>query len=102
MKLKKGDNVIVRTGKDKAKKGKIEKVFAKQNMALVPGLNLFKRHRKGNNVNGQQSEIVTLTKPIKASNLALVCPNCNKVTRVGYKTEKGEKKRICLKCKKII
>lgn len=101
MKLKKGDNVLVTTGKDKGKKGKIEKVFSKDNKALVLGLNLFKRHKKGNTT-GQNSEIITITKPIKVSNLALVCPNCKKQTRVGFSILKNEKKRICLKCGKGI
>jgi large subunit ribosomal protein L24 len=101
MKIKKGDNVIVTIGKDKAKKGKVEKIFSKEKKALVLGLNLFKRHKKGNTA-GQRSEIITLTKPINISNLALVCPNCNKQTRIGYLVEKESKKRICLKCKKVI
>ena len=101
MKLKKGDSVLVTLGKDRGKKGKIEKVFSKDNRALVLGLNLFKRHKKGNTA-GQNSEIITITKPIKISNLAIVCPKCNKQSRIGYLMEKGSKKRICMKCKKEI
>jgi len=101
MKIKKGDEIIVTIGKDRGKKGKIEKVFSKTNKVLVPGLNLFKRHRKGNSA-GQQSEIITLTKPVKITNVALLCPNCHKQTRVRYVEEKGKKNRTCSKCKKVI
>jgi large subunit ribosomal protein L24 len=90
MKLKKQDEIIVVKGKDKGKRGKIEKVFSKLDMVLVPGLNLYKRHYKSR-TQDKPSEIIEITKPFKVSNVALVCPHCHKETRVGYKMENKEK-----------
>lgn len=101
MKLKKNDEVIVVTGKDKGKRGKIEKVFSKLDMVLVPGVNLYKRHYKSRTQN-KPSEIIEITKPFRVSNVALVCPNCHKETRIGYKLDNKEKIRICRKCNKKI
>lgn len=101
MKLKKGDTVLVTKGKDKGKQGNIEKVYPKENKVLILDVNQYKRHVK-KNVTGQSSEIVTITKPLPATNVALVCPKCKKQTRVGYKVEKGIKVRICRKCAKEI
>lgn len=109
MKIKKGDTVLVTAGKDKGKKETVEKVLALQGKVLVIGVNQYKKHIKKNPVTGQGSEIVTITKPLPVSSVALICPKCKKQTRVGYKMEKatanGKKElkvRICRKCKKEI
>lgn len=101
MKLKKGDQVIVVKGKDKGKTEKIEKVFSKEEKVLLLGVNTYKRHVKGN-FTGQQSEIKTIVKPLPVANVQLICPKCNKPTRVGYEITKNKKERICRKCKKTI
>ena len=101
MKFKKGDNVKVIKGKDKDKTGKIDKVFPKLGKVLVSNINLYKRHLKARS-QGQPSEIVTVTKPLPEENVILVCPKCNKTTRIGYKIEKQVKSRICKKCKSEI
>lgn len=93
MKIRKGDLVLVTTGKDKGKTGKVEKVFIKNNKVAVEGINEFKRHLKARS-QGQTSEIKTITKPIAISNVALIDPKTKKPTRVGYKIEKGIKSRI--------
>lgn len=97
MKLIKGDEVKITIGKDSGKTGKIEKVFSKENKVVVPGINQFKRHVKSR-MPGQKSEIITITKPIDASNIMLICPKCKKPTRIGYKMLKAGKTRICKKC----
>ncbi len=97
MKLLKGDEVKILLGKDAGKTGKIEKVFEKEMRVLVPGVNQYKRHVKAR-AQGQQSEIVTITKPLPISQVALVCPKCKKQTRVGYLLKDGKKVRICRKC----
>lgn len=97
MKLKKGDTVIVTTGKDKGKKGKIERVFPKEGTVLVGGVNIVKRHRKKRDEK-RPSGIVQIVKPVDMSKLALLCPKCNQPTRVGYRVAKAEKERICRKC----
>lgn len=108
MKIKKGDNVLVTKGKDKGKQGNIEKVFVRENKVLIPDVNQYKRHVK-KSATGQASEIVTITKPMPVTNVALICPKCKKQTRVGYKFDKavpagrqGIKVRICRKCNKEI
>ena len=97
MKLKKNDEVLVLLGKDKGKMGRVERVFVKEDAVVVPGVSEFKKHIKGR-MQGQKSEIITITKPIKASKIALVCPKCHKPTRIGYKVEKDIKTRFCRKC----
>jgi large subunit ribosomal protein L24 len=98
MKLKKGDLVTVVRGKDNGKTEKIVKVFTKEGKVLVEGINQYKRHVKSR-MPGQNSEIITLTKPLAIASVRLVCPKCKKLTRVGYKFLKDEKVRICKKCK---
>lgn len=96
-KLKKGDEVKVVAGKDKGKVGKIEKVFSKESKVLVSGVNLYKRHLKARSQN-QPSEIVTITKPLPVSNVALICPKCKVITRVGFNIEEEKKARVCKRC----
>jgi large subunit ribosomal protein L24 len=97
MKLKKGDEVKVVKGKDAGKTGKIEKVFTKEAKVLVPDVNQYKRHKKSRMAN-EQSEIITITKPLPVANVALICPSCKKQTRIGYMMEAKEKIRVCRKC----
>ncbi|MBI3980550.1 50S ribosomal protein L24 [Candidatus Microgenomates bacterium] len=101
MKIYKGDEVIVTLGKDKGKKGKVEKILPKSKAVVVNGVNLYKRHvkRQSRETKGQ---IVEITKPLAISKVAVICPSCKKPTRIGYKMEGQEKKRMCKKCKKII
>jgi large subunit ribosomal protein L24 len=101
MKLRKNDEVIVIKGKEKGKKGKIEKIFSKERKVLIPGINQFKRHMKARNQN-QQSEIITITKPLPIENVSFICPKCHKEARIGYKIEKDKKVRVCRKCDKEI
>lgn len=100
MKLKKNDTVTIVRGKDKGKTEKVERVLTHEGKVIVTGVNQFKRHLKARP--GKPSEIATITKGIPVANVALVCPKCKKLTRVGYLIEKGNKIRICRKCKKEI
>ena len=100
MKIKKGDKVKILLGKDKGKEGTVEYVKSSELKVFVGGANLYKRHvRKMGEVEGG---IIDIPKPMNVSNVALVCPNCKKVTRVGYKMDGNTKLRICKKCKKEI
>lgn len=101
MKLKRNDEVIIVKGKDKGKRGKIEKVFTKENKILIPGINLYKKHYKSRMQN-KPSEIIEITKPFPVGNVAIICPNCKKQARIGYKMDNKEKIRICKKCNKKI
>lgn len=109
MRLKKGDQIIVIAGKDKGRKGKIEKILPKQFKVLVPGINIFKKHMKPRGEK-QPGGIIDVVKPLLVSNVALLCPKCGKQTRIGYRVEKGGslpagktgKQRICRKCQAVI
>lgn len=101
MKLIKNDEVIIVKGKDKGKRGKIEDIITKENKVLVPGVNLYKKHYKSR-IQNRPSEIIEITKPLPVGNVALICPNCKKQTRIGYKMDNKEKVRICKKCNKKI
>lgn len=101
MKLKKGDEIIVTAGKDRGKKGKIEKVFPRQNKVLVAGINIYKRHLKPRG-QGKPGGIIDITKPLPLGNVALICPKCGQKTRVGYEIRTKVKVRICKKCKETI
>jgi large subunit ribosomal protein L24 len=97
MKLKKGDSVKVVRGKDNGKTGKIDRVNPKKNKVVVEGINQYKRHMKAK-MPGQKSEIITITKALPISNVSLICPQCKKTTRVGFKIMGKDKTRICKKC----
>lgn len=97
MKLKKGDTIIVMAGRDAARQGKIERVYAKQSTVMVDGVNMYKRHIKKSEQT-PEGGIVELPRAINVSKVALLCPKCKKPTRVGYKIEKQKKIRICRKC----
>ncbi len=96
-KLKKGDEVIITGGKDKGKKGKIEKVILSQNLVFLPGLNVYKKHMKKKDEKNPGG-IVNFSRPLPVASVALICPKCAKPTRVGFKLEGKEKKRVCRKC----
>ena len=101
MKIKKGDTVKVLYGKDSGRQGVVVAVDPKSKGVIVEGMNMYKKHVKGDGRN-KTSEILTISKPLDISKVMLVCPNCNKPTRVGIKREKGKVVRICKKCEKPI
>ena len=92
--LQKGDEIVVITGKDKGKKGKVMRFFPEHERVLVEGINLVKRHMRPN-PRMQQGGILEREQPIAASNVMLVDPKTGKGTRVRVKTdEKGHKIRV--------
>ncbi len=91
--LKKGDEIIVITGKDKGKRGSISAILA-NGKVVVDGINLVKKHTKANPMTGAQGGIVSKEMPIDASNVALLNPETNKADKVGIKVEDGTKVRI--------
>ncbi len=101
MKIKKGDTVKILYGKETGKQGTVVAVSPKKNAVIVEGLNLYKRHLKGDG-RTRTSEVLTIEKPFELSKVILVCPSCNKPTRVGIKREEGKVERICKKCGKAI
>jgi large subunit ribosomal protein L24 len=101
MKIKKKDQVKIMSGKDKGRTGQVLKVFPQQARVLVEGINIYKKHIKAQR--GQAGTIIERERPIAVSKLSLVCPSCQKPTRVGYQIDKNkEKYRICKKCHSLI
>lgn len=96
MKLKKGDNIIVTAGRDKGKKGVIQKTFREQNRVLIDGINVMKRHEKSR-TRGGKGQTVERAMPINASNVMIFDSKSGKGTRIGSKMEDGKKVRIAKK-----
>jgi len=99
--VKKGDTVVVRSGKDRGARGKVLLTMPKVNRVLVEGVNRVRKHTKvsTNQRGAQTGGIVTQEAPVHASNVQIVCPNCSKATRIGYrKDDEGRSVRICRKC----
>lgn len=101
MKVKKGDTVLIISGKDSGRTGKILKSLPKEQKILVEGMNLRKKHVRPKR-EGEKGQVVEIPAPMQVSNIKIICPKCGKATRVGYKTEKDVKKRICKKCSQEI
>ncbi len=102
MKIKKNDNVLIISGKDKGKTGKVLKVFPKERKILVENVNLRKRHQKPGKA-GEKGQIITFPAPIDVSNVKIICSQCTKAARISYKlTNDGKKYRVCKKCGKEI
>ena len=99
--IKQGDTVEVIAGKDLGERGSVISVLVKQNRVVVEGVNLLKKHQKARQAGNQQvqAQILEFNGPIHLSNVMLVCPSCDKPTRVGFRyTEEGAKVRYCKKC----
>lgn len=100
--VKKDDNVIVITGKDKGKKGRVIAAYPRENRVLVEGVNIVKKHSRPSQQN-PQGGIVEQEAPIHVSNVMLIDPKSGKVTRVGYKVlDNGKKVRIARKSGEVI
>ena len=102
MKIRKNDTVLVITGKDRGKKGKVRFAYPKEERILVDGVNFIKRHTRAR---GQvrQAGIIEREAPIHVSNVMLLCSRCNHPARVGYKfLEDGRKARVCRSCGEVI
>lgn len=97
--IKVGDTVMLLTGDDeyKGKTGKVLQVSAKEGKCIVEGLNIVSKHVKPKKA-GDPSGIIKTESAIYASKLMLVCPKCNKPTRLAHKIEDGKKSRMCKKC----
>lgn len=101
MKVKTNDTVLVLTGKDAGKTAKVLVALPKANKVVVDGINVQKKHKKARSAQ-DVSSIQNQSGAIDVSNVMVVCPACNKATRVGYKTEGDKKFRICKKCGAVL
>jgi len=96
------DTVVVLTGKDRGKKGRVIRVLTKADKVLVEKVNMVKRHTRPNQ-ELPQGGIVEKEAPIHVSNLQVVCSKCGKPTRIAHKTlASGQKSRACKKCGEIL
>ncbi len=97
MKIRKGDTVLIISGKDRGRKGKVIETFPKRSRVIIEGINLRKKHVKPKK-SGEKGQIIEKPASIDVSNTKLICSKCRKETRVGYKIEGKRKYRICKKC----
>ncbi len=101
--VRKNDNVLVTTGKDRGKRGRVLKVLPEKNRVVVEGVNIIKRHTKPNPQRQIKGGVVEREAPVHASNVQLVCPECGAQTRIGHKMlGDGRKVRICRKCEGVV
>ena len=101
--VRKNDNVVVITGKDRGKRGRVLKVLPAKNRVVVEGVNIIKRHTKPNPGKQIKGGVVEREAPLHASNVQVVCPECGAATRIGHKIlGDGRKVRICRKCEGVV
>ncbi|MEE1055806.1 MAG: 50S ribosomal protein L24 [Acutalibacteraceae bacterium] len=100
--VKTGDTVVVLSGKNKGKKGKVMAVSPKEGKVIVEGVNMVSKHVKPKRM-GEAGGIVKAEGAMYASKVQIVCPRCKKPTRIGHKiNEDGTKNRTCVKCGEIL
>lgn len=97
MKIKKGDTVLIISGKDRGRQGKVLEAFPKEKKIVVEGINIKKKHVRPKRA-GEKGQVIQLPAPLDISNVKLICSKCRKATRVGYKIIENTKYRICKKC----
>ena len=97
MNVKKGDTVVVLSGKDKGRQGKVQGTMPKAGKVVVEGVNMVTCHTKPRR-QGEEGGIVRREAALYASKVQVVCPKCGKPTRVAHKIENGKKSRVCKHC----
>jgi large subunit ribosomal protein L24 len=103
MKIKKGDNVEVISGDDKGARGTVHTATPKEGRLIVSGVNMIKKHQRRTGNVRTQAGIIEREAPVRVEKVALVCPHCDKPTRVGYSlAPDGSKSRVCRKCGEVI
>ena len=102
MQIRKNDTVLVMTGKDKGKKGKVRFAYPKDEQVVVEGINFIKKHTKARG-KVRQAGIIELEVPIHVSNVMLLCNKCNHPTHAGFRIlQDGRKVRFCRSCQEVI
>jgi|SRR5579862_3932417 len=101
--LRKNDNVIVITGRDRGKRGRVLRVVPAKKRVIVEGVNFIKRHTKPNPQKNVKGGIVEREAPLSASNVQIVCSECGRPTRVGRRRlDDGSAQRFCRKCQGVL
>jgi len=101
MRIKQGDTILITTGDDKGRTAKVLKVSPTERRIQAEGINIQKKHHRPRK-EGEKGQVIEKPGFFSASNVKLVCPKCNKPTRIGYKRTGGKKIRICKKCQQLI
>lgn len=101
LKIRKGDTVRVLRGKDRGKKGRVVAVLPQEGRVIVDGINLVKKHIRPRRA-GEKGQRVSIAAPMHISSVQVVCPSCQKGTRVGVARENGVRQRLCRKCEALI
>lgn len=99
--VKKGDTVTIIAGKDLGERGEVLAVYNKVDRVSVRGINIVKKHEKARQAGNNQvpAQILAVENPLHLSNVMVVCPACDKPTRIGFRvTDDGRKTRVCKKC----
>ena len=98
MTVRKGDNVLILSGKDKGKEGKVLRVIPSADKVVVEGLNIRKRHERPTR-QAPQGGVVETPAPLDRAKVMVICGSCNKPARIGTKiADSGERVRVCRKC----
>jgi large subunit ribosomal protein L24 len=101
--IRRNDTVVVTTGRDSGKRGRVLKVLPDRNRLVVEGVNIIKRHTRPNPQRNIKGGIVERESSLHASNVQLICPECGKMTRVGRRVLADDRKvRICRKCEGVV
>ena len=98
LRIRKGDEVVVITGKDRGKRGNVQEVHVAAAAVVVAGVNIRKRHTKANPQRNVKGGIIEQPAPLATGKVMLVCPHCGKPTRVGHRTDDDVKERFCKQC----
>ena len=101
MKIRKNDNVLVVTGKDKGKKGKVRYAYPDEERLIVDGINMVKRHTKARAM-ARQAGVIEREARLGVSKVMLICSKCNRPTRVGFRFVEENKVRVCSSCREVI
>jgi large subunit ribosomal protein L24 len=101
--VRRNDSVVVVAGKDRGKRGRVLKVLPVNNRLIVEGVNIIKRHTKPNPSRNIKGGLVEREAPLHASNVQIVCPECNRPTRIGSRRlDDGSRVRFCRKCNGVV
>jgi len=102
VKIRRDDTVLVISGKDKGKRGKVRRVLPDEGRLMVGGINMIKRHSRTRGV-ARQAGIIEREAPLSISKVMLICSKCDRPVRVGFRSlEDGRKVRICHSCEEVI
>jgi len=97
MKLRKGDNIRIISGKDRGQEGQVVRVYSERGRVTVQGINMYTKHVKPKK-QGESGQSVRVPRPLSISNVMVICPTCKKPARIGQRFDGGTKVRFCKRC----